>query len=317
MLVSNGALMHRLILNSLGFIFATLFVLYFFDLINYNYNDNPDINNYSINFHGEYWSYDLGFEIYQSLLRDLLKLDFHSFWLISLVLIAVLYVINSAKELPQVPFMIINYFFLAKTFGTQIRYFIAALLFISALNFLRKKKALIAMLLASFFHYGILFVFFNYIISNLLLKKADKFKRHILAIFVSIFVVYFLSGFLVQVLLPYTRFNYYSDSFYMESKSLISLFYCFLSFSFICYYFSHDKQNIDIAIPFSIVLLYSVLCSSAIAVLSGRLLLVYLIVEPLVAKSIFKSDRRLYFIFLIICSIKALPMLYSFFEKNI
>lgn len=309
--------MHRLILNSLGFIFATLFVVYFFDLINYNYNENPDINNYSINFHGEYWSYDLGFELYQSLLRDFLKIDFHSFWVISLVLIAVMYVVNLAKELPQVPFMIINFFFLAKTFGTQIRYFIAALLFISALNLIRKRKALIAMLFASFFHYGILFVFFNYIMSNLILKKADKFKKHILAIFISIFVVYFLSGFVVQVLLPYTRFNYYSDSLFMESKSLISLFYCLLSFSFICYFFSHNPESKDVVIPFSIVLLYSVLCSSAIAVLSGRLLLVYLIVEPLVAKAIFRNDRRLYFIFLIICSIKALPMFISFVEKNI
>ncbi|MGE6266186.1 hypothetical protein ACLH0O_04030, partial [Aeromonas media] len=115
---------------------------------------------------------------------------------------------------------------------------------------------------------------------------------------------------------PYTRFSYYAGSLYMESKSLSSLVYIFLSFSFLYFVFIKKyKEHNDIFI-FSLLLLYVVLCTSAIAVLSGRLFLVYLILEPLVAMYIFGKSRQLYFVFLALCLFKTIPLLGEFYVNN-
>lgn len=308
--------MKNRLLNYFCFVFFVFFIIYFFGLMNYDKSTNPDILNYIANFNNANWSYDIGFEYYQHILRDVLGFDFNLFWLTSLALMAVLYILVCGTQLPQVPFAMINFFFLAETFGTQVRYFIATLFFVFCLKYFKRLHLWCGLAIASIFHYGLVLLASNYVATHVIKNKTALVKKKTMFVFASIFIFYFLSTIIVQVLLPYTRFSYYAGSFYMESKSLSSLVYIFLSFSFLYFVFIKKyKEHNDIFI-FSLLLLYVVLCTSAIAVLSGRLFLVYLILEPLVAMYIFGKSRQLYFVFLALCLFKTIPLLGEFYVNN-
>ncbi|MGE6268828.1 hypothetical protein ACLH0O_17645, partial [Aeromonas media] len=197
--------MKNRLLNYFCFVFFVFFIIYFFGLMNYDKSTNPDILNYIANFNNANWSYDIGFEYYQHILRDVLGFDFNLFWLTSLALMAVLYILVCGTQLPQVPFAMINFFFLAETFGTQVRYFIATLFFVFCLKYFKRLHLWGGLAIASIFHYGLVLLASNYVATHVIKNKTALVKKKTMFVFASIFIFYFLSTIIVQVLLPYTR----------------------------------------------------------------------------------------------------------------
>ncbi|HHH4533662.1 TPA: hypothetical protein ACPZZY_000815, partial [Enterobacter hormaechei subsp. xiangfangensis] len=104
-------------LNYISAILCGSFICLFFNMVNYPAELNPDISNYYNNFISKNWSYDIGYEFYQSLLRDLLGLNFQQFWLVTLFLICFFFFLISYK-IEKLPFLVVNFIFLSEVFGT-------------------------------------------------------------------------------------------------------------------------------------------------------------------------------------------------------
>lgn len=300
-------------MNILTVFFIVIFYAVFFDLINYDKSSNPDIYNYINNFESKNWSYDIGFESYQSFLRDTLGFDFDSFWNVSLILIMFLFAFSGFRYY-QFPFFIVNYFFLAQAFGTQIRFFIASLLFIFAINYSKGLVRFTVLVLASLFHYGVFILLACFLLSNFLTTRKSaivKYARYIL--FFSVFL-YFISSTIVAFILPYTRFSYYLGSHYMEAKSTVSFLYALISLVLLFLFYKKNESD-DRILNFTLLILFLVVCTSSIAVLSGRLLLVYMILEVSVSKLLFNLDKRFYFILLVLVILKSLPSFFVFLNN--
>lgn len=284
-----------------------------FHLINYDKNFNPDVLNYIANYNLKNYSYDLGFEIYQSILRDFFHLEFNSFWLVSLVLMVILYV-KIGHNFCQIPILFANYLFLAQVMGTQIRYFLASLVFLYLYKNTTGKIKQGTLIIPGLIHYGVLIEVLGSKISNILSKYIEFIIKRRVIIFIILVFLYFICGFAVNAVLPYTRFSYYKDSFYMEGKSATSLTYAIISFIFITEFISRHsslhKEKIK-EVLLGALLLFLVIATSSIAVLSGRILLFYIIFEVMLSKVIFETNVKFYCVFVFICLVKLIPMTMS------
>lgn len=283
----------ELAVNFALFIISGLFIIAFFFLVNYDKSINPDIYNYSNNFFSKNYSYDLGFELYQSLLRDLFKFDFNSFWHVTLVLICLFYFFLGYGY-QKFPLFIVNFFFLAETFGTQVRFFLGGLIIVLLLEGLKRNNAIKILLISicCLFHYGLFLIMVIYLAAILFEKKltAKFFYENKLLLSLILVVSYFLISPVVNLVLPYTRFDYYLGSMYMVSKSLISFIFTLATLFFVVWHFSEtnpkDKHH-RLTFFIAIFLLISVAVSSSIAVLSGRILLIYVLYELVLIKVMF------------------------------
>ncbi|CAH6904975.1 conserved membrane hypothetical protein [Vibrio chagasii] len=294
-------------------IFCGFFSYYNFDLINFDKNLNLDIHNYIANYYSRNWTYDFGFEYYQHIIRDIFNATFDEFWVIILSNIVVFFIIN-CSSLWQVPFFITNYVFLAYAMGTQVRYFLAVLFFVFAFNHLKGKLRLALILVSSVFHYGVGLLVLIGLVSLNYKDKIREFIENEKLVYLSIAIIYFSSTFLVEAVLPYTRFAYYLNSHYMEAKSVTSFLYVLVSFVILMKFVKVYKKDDDI-IYFSLVIQYAILCTSAIAVLSGRLLLVYVIFEVVLALVVAKNNTKFYLAFLVVSSLKVMPNIYYFLSR--
>lgn len=306
--------------NYIAFLISLLYTIYQFDNINYPQDQNPDILNYISNYINANWSYDLGFEFYQSLFRDYFHIDFYLFWVVTLLIICGLYLAYS-RTLIQIPFYIINLTFMAVTLGTQIRYFLGVVLFIYSIDVIKSKYFKYLLLcLSCLVHYGITIAFVIYIFAIWFSKNnmpslffENKFK----ILFVSIMLFFALFP-VLSYLIVYTRFSYYEDSHYMDSKSLSSFIYIVLNF-IVLLFISRAKlftreQN-KIIFVFSIMLLIFCYTTSSIAVLSGRVLLFYVMLEPVTVKYIFDENKIdfFYIVMFVLSLSKLIPMIISMF----
>ncbi|MBG9989999.1 EpsG family protein [Pseudoalteromonas sp. NZS37] len=309
---------HLFFLNKIILILIVFVFLFFcFELVNYDKAKNPDIHNYISNYERASWTYDIGFEYFQSFLRDFVNLDFDGFWIVTLVLLTSLFLFN-VRNLPQLTVFIINYTFLSVAIGTQVRYFLSVFLFISCFRYLEGRLKNTGLIFSCLVHYGSFVLLGLVIINSTLQRYIVPFVKYRLVFYVVIVVSYFTISPLVEFLLPYTRFDYYLNSKYMESKSLFSFLYAVISMFFLMEliikanvnksFFS--KKELDLVL-YSLLLISCVIAFSSIAVLSGRILLVYIVFEVFLADVIYKSNKVYYFIFLILIFAKAIPVFIS------
>ena len=309
---------HLFFLNKMILILIVFVFLFFcFEFVNYDKAENPDIHNYISNYERASWTYDIGFEYFQSFLRDFVNLDFDSFWIVTLVLLTSLFLFN-VRNLPQLTVFIINYTFLSVAIGTQVRYFLSVFLFISCFRYLEGRLKKTGLILSCLVHYGS-FVLLGLVIINSTMKRyIVPLVKYRLIFYVVIVVSYFTISPLVEFLVPYTRFDYYLNSKYMESKSFFSFLYAVISMFFLMEliikvninkgFFS--KKELELVL-YSLLLISCVIAFSSIAVLSGRILLVYIVFEVFLADVIYKSNKVYYFIFLTLIFAKAIPVFIS------
>lgn len=284
---------------------SLFYVIIQFNRINYPRDQNPDFPNYNINYTNSDWAYDLGFECYQSLFRDYLHFDFNLFWVVTLLIICGLYFFYS-KRLIQLPFFIINLTFMAAILGTQIRYFLAVVLFVFSINLIKNKSIQFFLLcLSCFIHYSLGIVFIIYIFSNWFANNYSPrffFENKLTVLFFSV-ILFLITIPALNFFISYTRFSYYENSYFMESKSLGSLIYIILNlvvFLFISNFKLFNRDENRVIFIFSIMLLIFCYITSSIAVLSGRILLFYVMLETVTIK-IFMMKMKLTFLILFFC----------------
>ncbi|WP_102277855.1 EpsG family protein [Vibrio cyclitrophicus] len=305
------------------FLICVVFVYLNFDIINIRFDDNLDIHNYFSNYILKNWTYDIGYELYQSVFRDYFELSFQSFWFITIVLLCILWLIVNTRIL-QVPFFVIAFYFCGEIVGTQVRYYLAILTIIFIIFYLRDGyiKSLL-LILSCFIHYASGIFIVCYFISKYILDKDLLFKlyKNRIKVYFLCTSAYFLSMTLVLLILPYTRFSYYLGSMYFESKSIVSLLYAVImmafSFEIILPRFVSDvHRNNKLALLLYMLLLAMVVSFSSIAVLSGRLLLASVIIESLVAYCMIRGHYpvKIYVMFLSLSSIKVMPYFYSYIQ---
>lgn len=302
-----------------NFITFQIVLIYFysnFHWIDYGFDGNPDIENYMNNFSRMNMSYDIGFEYFQSVFRDIFLASFDDFWFATLLIISSTFAILNAK-LERLIFAFINFAFLSHAFGTQVRYFLPCILIVL---FLEKRVlfALPVIIFCMFFHYGLVIVLGLYLLTLLIERKYSLYdifkKRYVLLI--SSLIAFFIAQSAVLAILPHTRFAYYADSFYMEPKSLVSLFYVTISlvFNFAVLSKLREANGLSreerIVSIFGLVTLLFIMSTSSMAVLSGRILLFYVIYESIWSSLVFKTSARLYLVLLLISFSKLFSILY-------
>lgn len=310
--------MNELCKNYIAFLISLLYVVGIFDNINYPYDKNPDILNYISNYIDANWSYDFGFELYQSLFRDYFYVDFYFFWVVTLLIVCGLYLVYSRK-LVQLPFFIINLTFMAVTLGTQIRYFLGVTLFIYTVDAIKNQHLKYFFLfLSCLIHYGISIVLAVYFVAVWFSKTNVPslfFEKKYKILFISM-LLFFVLSLVLNDFIAYTRFSYYENSHYMESKSLSSFVYIVLNFIVLLLISKNKSFNSEkskLIFVFSIMLLIFCYVTSSVAVLSGRVLLFYVMLETVTVKYIYNENEPDFFygIILILSLSKLIPMIVS------
>ncbi|WP_285111208.1 EpsG family protein [Leclercia adecarboxylata] len=291
------------------FFILTIWLFYSFDQINYDQSNNPDILNYFEDYTRQYWNYDIGYELFVSFFRDYLDVSFDFFWMATLIVITTLFFFANFKAICLI-FIVTNFYFLAPIMGAQVRYFMAVGFFVCLMKYVRPQIALLLLLPVCFLHYGVfiayfIFAFTFYFSNNITVNKL--LSNRLVVISVVVCSILFLQS-AITFLIPYTRFAYYLDSFYLEGKSLTSIIYAVLSFYIIyCFYqrfINHSTVNNKdkILVLFGVLLSLLVVITSPIAVLSGRYLLFYIFMESLIAGVVIKYDRKT-FLFIMLVSV--------------
>lgn len=274
-------------------------------------DNNPDINAYMYSYEGESWNYDIGYELYSQAVKYIFDLSFIEYWNLTLIV----QVLILAFIYNRVLFLIIaipNLLYLAEPlFGTQIRYSMSLLLFLLLLSrgdILASKNIIyrfISHLMIISMHYSaiILCSIREFVLGSA--KRKGEFKNLVLFM-VSMYVA--LS--ILPVIISYTRFKYYLGSEFFESKSLVSTLYALLLLLFHFYFIFIRKIKFDIVL-LSTYILVAVVAFSPIAVLSGRILIFYHMLEPFIVWKLFSmhdaSSYLMGYLFLILTLSKFIP----------
>ncbi|MEZ8456005.1 EpsG family protein [Vibrio cyclitrophicus] len=302
-------------LNMIAIIGVMFFTYNYWGLINFDRALNLDINDYYLNYTKAVRSYDFGFELYFSIFRDIYTLDFETFWIINILIMISLFMSFSYRFV-QFPFYLINFIYLSTVIGTQIRYFLATFVFIFILSKVKRWSVTLVLLsLACLIHYGLFIVLLIYITSRIIFAKYDLsfLYQHRYKIIIAVISVSILALPIIEFLLPYTRFSYYvGNSKYLGVKSLSSIAYLvvlLITYLYACGldFFKKLSENDKFLVGFSILLVVFMLMTSPIAILSGRVLTFYFILEVFLSHILFRSSQKLYFVMLCLSFMKFLP----------
>ncbi|HIF9507233.1 TPA: EpsG family protein [Photobacterium damselae] len=305
--------------NILSFIFVVLIISPFYFLMDYPFNLNPDIINYSTDYINSNWSYEVGYELVGYFFREIIGFNFEQYWSSILIFQIVLLIFIYSKKHIYI-FALSNIYVMSEFFyGTQVRYSMACLLFAFTIICISPQKRMtryIGWIVSFLLHYGLSFL----IIAYLLKDRVSKWilNKNILSYSILVIVTIFSSSLLINlinIILPYTRFSYYSGSDYLVSKSLLSTLYIVIFLSLILLAVKVDNSlNKDPIIRFSVTILYFCLISNSVAVLSGRLLLFLFILEPFIlAQLLFRRKTNIIGVALLSLS---LLKLYNYVSLN-
>ncbi|WP_426578373.1 EpsG family protein [Xenorhabdus stockiae] len=246
---------------------------------------NLDYTNYYPDYINSSFTYDFLYEWTSFVFNKYLNTSFETFWLClmisQIILLSILYNKIKLIILAYPCIITMSQFF----YGTQVRYSIAIL--ISIILFLRikgSKKNIFLFIIPSLFHYGSL-------ISIVLLLVSKKIKSKWFILNNTKIIFFFISSliaskfllFNLDIIVSYTRFSYYiGNSSYFGPKSLSSTIYIAISLLLLIYIYTRDKECRTLVIKSGILLLLFCILFSSIAILSGRVLLVYFLLEPII-----------------------------------
>lgn len=245
---------------------------------------NLDYNNYYNDYTYNLFAYDILYEWMSYLVKLITNYSFSEYWLllmlIQIALIAIIYNRLLLIILAYPVIISLSQFL----FGTQIRYSIAALLFIIIQVATKKNPYIfIFMVIPILFHYGMAVPVFLSILS-FFIKNDRLMINKKSGLITLIFVALFIHAIILNIndILPHTRFSYYigSDK-YLSSKSISSILFIFSALTVFLYGMAKNHNYRFPLMKFSILLLLFCLATSSIAILSGRVLLVFIIIFPL------------------------------------
>ncbi|MXR69412.1 hypothetical protein GNT65_12145 [Shewanella sp. JBTF-M18] len=267
-------------------------ILYFF--INFDSAKNLDYNGYKDNYENIWNQFELGYTALENIAR-LFDLNFESFWFaiicFELLLIAMLYT-NPYVFILAFP----NLLFLSQgLLGTQVRFAIATLLCLVVFKyFFIKKRFYFYSVGAVLFHNGTLvFLFFSFFIKMLIdFRERIVYRKNFynLALFVFVLIVVSM---LVNNILLFMGYYYYADpdSKHMVERSLSSLMYtsCILFFVFSLLNSRCKPVPYAAMVYLGGMMLILSLVFYKFSIISGRYNLVFMLVEPFVLYSYYKT----------------------------
>lgn len=279
---------------------------------------NADFDNYYPNYTLGLFTYDYLFEWLSFFFREILELDFYIFWfylvVIQVVLLALIYTKMSIVILSYPSVIAMSQFF----FGTQIRYSIAILLGLAVIaNFRSLTTRLFFIFISFLLHYGSIISLFALAIEKKLDDNVLKLKgaaRKISLLLIA--AAFFIALYKIDAIISMTRFSYYINSdTYMGQTSLVSKLYIVVAFLLIYLWYVLSNKNALTSIKMGLILLVFALLTSPIAALSGRILLVYFIVEPLIIYSLFSRLKTITLI-LAMCYLALYILRFTFYLYN-
>ncbi|MER1801087.1 EpsG family protein [Proteus mirabilis] len=304
-------------MSLLNYIFRFLLLTPCIYFLYFPFKYNLDYINYFHDYENSLFSYDFLYEWLSYLIKVLFDLNFNDYWLLlmffQIALMAIVYN-RFVLLLLAYPIIISLSQFL---YGTQVRYSISILFLLISIRLINRNfKAFPTILIPILFHYGMAILALLFIFSRklnyhyLIINKAKGFLLLISSIMLINLVV--LN---IESIIQFTRFKYYigSDS-YLGNKSWSSILFIFVFLALLLY---GIKVNVSYRIPIvklSIIILVFCLSTSSIAILSGRALLVFLVISPILIYELFRiSKLNLYTALLLILYI---IMNISFYIKN-
>ncbi|MBY8189923.1 EpsG family protein [Vibrio fluvialis] len=285
-------------------IFLTPFI--FLSIRPYLLTPDVDIVVYMANYLNANMSFELGYEIINIICRDIFGLSFYHFWLVLLFLqIFLLGIVY--KSFTELLIAVISLVSMHYWYGTQVRYAIFCLAFIVFLRFYRKRFVYFSTIglhsggaITSAILAAMIFLSrkFKTIYSNV--TKINIFSIALICLLTL--VSFFIEPMVNSILGYWDRFAYYVDSeVYMVQKSLVSILYMYISLTILLYaksilseYEIKKAKDTCMLINFSIFLLYFSILTMDMAALSGRMLILYLVIEPIIAAGLIIYKRTVY-----------------------
>lgn len=291
-------------LKPLLLMFNMLMLTIIFDTMNFERADNVDYENYRVNFELNWNQFESGFEFISNIAKYL-GLNFDTFWIVilglELILLCLLYR-SSLIILIAIP----NMLFLSQgLLGTQVRFGLAVTFFLFLYSLVFKSKWRFLYLLVPILFHNALVIFYSisfyasYIVDykEKLIQKSNLIK--VIAYVISVFVLSTLLEFGLRGL----GYDYYVGTKYQQGKSIQSTLYLLISLFFVTYFLfihrldsnvSYLKQY-DLASQFLyfsfLILIFSIIFIDS-SIISGRLTLVYTLLEPFVAFWLVKTFKK-------------------------
>lgn len=297
--------------------------IFLFYEINYDFNKNPDGFSYYMDYVNKNWSFDIGYELIVSFIRDWLLFDFDYFWrtyiILQVFLLLALYT-NTLWFIALPNMLYMSGFF----YGTQIRYSLAAIVF--ALILCKSRNlSIFKSLLPAFIHQSFIFIsLLQFITSRLhgkIIKNSDA-KNIFIVLMVFIGFCFGISQIikpLVNIILSYTSYSGYINSqIYMAEKSSISIIYSLVSFLILSFAYASRLRHCTegIIVLFCLILLMFITIFFGFAIISGRALLFYSVLEPICCYYLMREKRTVYLGIIILFMMITRFMILSVFSSN-
>lgn len=280
-----------LYLKPLAFILKVALLFTVFSFMNFDSSLNLDYLNYKANYDYNWGQFEIGFELLSDLARYF-NLDFESFWLSILIFQILLLSMLYRNNLVFI-FAFPNLIYLSQgLLGTQVRFGLAVTFFLLLFSYFNRRRTFLYIsLFPILFHNAIVIFFALSLYMNLFFKNVQNFfsKRNIKALIVYVSILLVIVT-LIDTLLINAGYDYYVGTKYQEGRSLAGLAYLFVHLFFVMFLLklnaanSNDKTAIyykDWLVLSFFILVFAIFFMGS-SVISGRLTLVYTLLEPFI-----------------------------------
>ncbi|MGO2374024.1 MAG: EpsG family protein [Pseudoalteromonas prydzensis] len=264
-------------------------LLVLFDYMNFDSSLNLDYLNYQVNYEYEWRQHEAGFEFLSDVAR-LINLQFEDFWFVILIfqvlLLAILYR-NHLVFLLAFP----NLVYLSQgLLGTQVRFGLAVTFFLVLYSFLKRRRYfLLVGLLPLAFHNAIVIFYMIYAYMKFFIKVSHDLSKNLKSLLgysaALLFVVLFIDFLLIAM-----GYDYYVGTKYQQGRSLAGLLYLFTHFFLLTILLSLKNENSSFEAADSVkdwvffaylIIIFALIFMNS-SIISGRLTLVYTLLEPFI-----------------------------------
>lgn len=230
------------------------------------------------------YAFDIGYSALSTIFRDILGQQFDVFWLAILVgefvLLAAVY--DTAAIVLGYPTLL---YLAAPLLGTQVRYAFAGLLLFAGLMIVRgttKKVLLVGA--ASAMHISMLLP--AGVCATLSSSANGRTSMSRLTATAAVLVVFGMS---MHFIVAETRFSYYLGGRFGDAKSVQSLLYAAAFYIMLAYAGTYPALRRMQAVQIGTALLMTVFATATFIVLSGRMLTLFMLLEPIIISQALKA----------------------------
>jgi hypothetical protein len=269
--------------NRYSLIFLRIFYfIIFYSLIYVPLDVNVDVDSYRQHYDESMLHWEVGYNFLASLAKAF-NLSYEYFYIyyiaIESALLSIFFsrfrIYSSYYVIPAISLIAIS------VLGTQIRFGLSIILFsfyfYSVSNW---KIRLLALFSAVMMHNSSIALVLILIFCNIVDKITFNKKNIIIAISLAI-IIYLYSFDIILIFLNYFNYQYSLDSDFLSARSLPSLIYNSTTIGLLLFNFKKLDGSNTLIFKFYLTLLISSLIFSSFAIISGRLLLVSFLIQPI------------------------------------